>query len=59
MNHALKMNSQALTVSGMTRDEQITHDVRKLMNVNNSKTRVINETKRKKIGGNKMSKFLK
>lgn len=59
MNHALKMNSQALTVSGMTRDEQITHDVRKLMNVNSSKTRVINETKRKKIGGNKMSKFLK
>lgn len=59
MNHALKMNSQALTVSGMTRDEQITHDVRKLMNVNSSKTRVINETKRKKIGGNKMSKFLR
>jgi DNA helicase-2/ATP-dependent DNA helicase PcrA len=59
MNHALKINSQALTVSGMTRDEQITHDVRKLMNVNSSKTRVINETKRKKIGGNKMSKFLK
>lgn len=59
MNHALKMNSQALTVSDMTRDEQITHDVRKLMNVNSSKTRVINETKRKKIGGNKMSKFLK
>ena len=51
MNHALKMNSQALTVSGMTRDEQITHDVRKLMNVNSSKTRVVNETKRKKIGG--------
>lgn len=59
MNHALKMNSQALTVSGMTRDEQITHDVRKLMNVNSSKTRVVNETKRKKIGGNKMSKYLK
>lgn len=59
MNHALKMNSQALTVSGMTRDEQITHDVRKLMNVNSSKTRVVNENKRKKIGGNKMSKYLK
>lgn len=59
MNHALKINSKALTVSGMTRNEQIKHDVRKLMNVNNSKTRVVNDTKRKKIGGNKMSKYLK
>lgn len=59
MNHALKTNNQAFTLSGMTRDEQITRDVLKLMNLNSSKKEPINETRRKKIGGNKMSKFLK
>lgn len=59
MNHALKTNSQALTISGMTREEQIQSDVKKIMNTRSTITRTVNEKKRKNIGGNKMSKFLK
>lgn len=59
MNNALKINSQALTTSGMTREEMIASDVKKIMNTRNSKTRSVNEKKRKSIGGNRMSKFLK
>lgn len=59
MNNALKINSQALTTTGMTREEMISSDVKKIMNTKNSKTRSVNERKRKSIGGNKMSKFLK
>ncbi len=59
MNNALKINSQALTVDGITREEQIANDVKKLMNTCNSNTRTVNEKRRKNIGGNKMSKFLK
>ena len=59
MNNALKINSQALTTTGMTREEMISSDVKKIMNTRNSKTRSVNEKKRKSIGGNRMSKFLK
>lgn len=59
MNNALKINSQVLTTTGMTREEMISSDVKKIMNTKNSKMRSVNERKRKSIGGNKMSKFLK
>ena len=59
MNNALKINSQALTTTGMTRDEMITSDVKKILNTANSRTKSSNEKKRKNIGGNKMSKFLR
>lgn len=59
MNHALKTNSQVLTISGMTREEQIQSDIKKIMNTRSAITRTVNEKKRKNIGGNKMSKFLK
>ena len=43
----------------MTREEMIASDVKKIMNMRNSKTRSVIEKKRKSIGGNRMSKFLK
>ena len=59
MNHALKINSQAFTPTGMLREEQIAMDVQKIMNTRGTTYRTTNEKKRKNIGGNKMSKFLK
>ena len=59
MNRALKINSQVISLNELPRNEQIAVDVKKLMNTRSSKTRVVNEKKRKNIGGNKMSKFLK
>jgi DNA helicase-2/ATP-dependent DNA helicase PcrA len=59
MNRALRINSQVISLNELPRNEQIAVDVKKLMNTRSSKTRVVNEKKRKNIGGNKMSKFLK
>ena len=59
MNHALRINLQALNTDGLTSEERLSVDVKRLMNTRNIKTRVINEKKRNNIGGNKMSKFLK
>ena len=59
MNHALKTNTQVLNADGMTSEERLSADVKRLMNTHSTKTRVINEKKRNNIGGNKMSKFLK
>lgn len=59
MNRALKTNTQVLNADGMTSEERLSADVKRLMNTHSTKTRVINEKKRNNIGGNKMSKFLK
>ena len=59
MNNALHINSQPLTSNGLSREEQIAIDVQKIMNTHNSATRVVDEKRRRNIGGNKMSKFLK
>jgi hypothetical protein len=45
--------------SGKTIQEEIADDVERIMNVNKTGERVINEKKRDRIGGNKFSKFLK
>lgn len=59
MNRALQINSQPFITIAMTQDERISSDVKKIMNTKSSATRTVNEKKRKSIGGNKMSKFLK
>ena len=59
MNRALNTNSQPITASGLPQDKQIAMDAAKIMNTNNTMYRTTNEKKRKNIGGNKMSKFLK
>lgn len=59
MNRALHTNSQAITTSGLSQDKQIAMDAAKIMNTNNTMYRTTNEKKRRNIGGNKMSKFLK
>lgn len=45
--------------SGKTMQEEITDDVERIMNINKTGERIINEKKRDRIGGNKFSKFLK
>jgi ATP-dependent exoDNAse (exonuclease V) beta subunit len=59
MNRALHTNSQAMTTSSLSQDKQIAMDAAKIMNTNNVMYRTTNEKKRRNIGGNKMSKFLK
>lgn len=59
MNCALHTNSQAMTTSSLPQDKQIAMDAAKIMNTNNVMYRTTNEKKRRNIGGNKMSKFLK
>ena len=59
MNNALKINAQIFTSSGMTREEEISNDVSQIMNTYNSNKRVVNDKKRRNIGANRMSKFLK
>lgn len=59
MNRALNTNSQPITASGLPQDKQIAMDAAKIMNTNNIMYRTTNEKKRKNIGANKMSKFLK
>lgn len=59
MNKALKMNSQVLSLNDEPLDNQISLTAKRIMNTHNSNTRVVNEKRRKNIGGNKMSKFLK
>jgi DNA helicase-2/ATP-dependent DNA helicase PcrA len=59
MNRALNTNSQPITASGLPQDKQIAMDAAKIMNTNNTMYRTTNEKKRKNIGANKMSKFLK
>lgn len=59
MNCALHTNSQAMTTSSLPQDKQIAMDAAKIMNTNNVTYRTTNEKKRRNIGGNKMSKFLK
>ena len=58
MNNALNIDSQILTVSNLTREEQISEDVKQLMNMHNKITKTTDNKKRKNIGGNKFSKFL-
>ena len=58
MNNALNIDSQILTVSNLTREEQISEDVKQLMNTHNKITKTTDNKKRKNIGGNKFSKFL-
>lgn len=45
--------------SGKTIHEEITDDVERIMNVNRTGERVVNERRRERVGGNKFSKFLK
>ena len=45
--------------SGKTFQEEINEDVNRIMNINETGQRVINEKRRNKVGGNKFSKFLK
>lgn len=59
MNCALHTNSQVMTTSSLPQDKQIAMDAAKIMNTNNVMYRTTNEKKRRNIGGNKMSKFLK
>lgn len=59
MNHALKCNTQILTIDGMSREEQMEADIQRLMNAKNKNSiNTVNKRKRN-IGNNKMSKFLK
>jgi DNA helicase-2/ATP-dependent DNA helicase PcrA len=59
MNRALNIDSTPPAGVVLTREEQITEDVKKIMNTHNSTTRVVNEKKRQNVGGNKFAKFLK
>ena len=67
LEYRRKRMSRALNVpytpmqadSGKTMQEEIADDVERIMNVNKTGERVINEKKRDRIGGNKFSKFLK
>jgi ATP-dependent exoDNAse (exonuclease V) beta subunit len=60
MNHALQKNSQVITATEiLPQAGQILEDVRNILNTRSSKSRVVNEKKKRNIGGNKMSKFLK
>lgn len=59
MNRALNTDSKPLAPSALTREEQISEDVKKIMNTHNSKVRIKNEKKRQNVGGNKFAKFLK
>lgn len=58
MNKALQTNTNIINANGISREQQIKNDVINIMNTNNKK-QVVNEKRRKNIGGNKMSKFLK
>jgi superfamily I DNA/RNA helicase len=58
MNKALNINCKVIKNEIINKDNQISIDVKKIMNTHNAKTRVINEKRRKNIGGNKMAKFL-
>lgn len=59
MNNALGINSQILTVP-LTREEQISEDVKQLMNTHSHINKITEMKKRKSknVGGNKFSKFL-
>lgn len=60
MNHALQKNSQVITATEiLPQAGQILEDVRNILNTRSVKSRVVNEKKKRNIGGNKMSKFLK
>jgi hypothetical protein len=60
MNHALQKNSQVITATEiLPQAGQILEDVRNILNTRSAKSRVVNEKKKRNIGGNKMSKFLK
>ena len=59
MNRALQINTQVIDVDEvLPQAGQLLDDVRKILNTRSAKSRPTNEKKRKKIGGNKMSKFL-
>jgi hypothetical protein len=59
MNRALQINTRVIDINDvLPQADQIVEDVKKIMNTRSTKSRVVNEKKRKKIGGNKMSKFL-
>lgn len=59
MNRALQINTQVIDVDEvLPQAGQLLNDVRKILNTRSAKSRSTNEKKRKKIGGNKMSKFL-
>ena len=59
MNRALQINTRVIDVDEvLPQAGQLLDDVRKILNTRSAKSRPTNEKKRKKIGGNKMSKFL-
>ena len=60
MSRALNTPYVSMLVDGgKTIQEEIAEDVARIMNINKTGQRVINEKKRDKIGGNKFAKFLK
>jgi hypothetical protein len=60
MSRALNTPYVSMLVDGgKTIQEEIAEDVARIMNINKTGQRIINEKKRDKIGGNKFAKFLK
>ena len=59
MDRALNIETQPLIASGKTTDEMVSEDVRMILNKQGLGTRVVDEKRRKKVGGNKFAKFMK
>ena len=59
MNRALGIKGTPVNVISKTMSEQISDDVKALMNTHKVGARTIDEHKRKNVGGNKFGKFLK
>ena len=60
MSHALNMPYIPMnSMTGKTIQEEIDDDVQRIMNVNKTGQRLVDEKRRGKVGGNKFAKFLK
>lgn len=59
MDRALNIETQPLIASGKTTDEMVSEDARMIVNKQGLGTRVVDEKRRKKVGGNKFAKFMK